>query len=100
MIRKILELSTAHVTESDIDQLYDMDQLYDTEKFTALVDNYGAFFTVSYFDLLISPPDWTKRFSESFLKVLRYAIRNKCDFVRLDRDCRIEHDPDFDINNW
>jgi hypothetical protein len=88
MIDLILELSTAHVTEED------MEKLKEETSFSVASYEYGLF-------MYISTDEYLTEYSDSLRKVIHYAREKKCRFVVLDQDGPILHGDDaLDINDW
>ncbi len=96
MIQKILTLSTAHVTELDMEILNNEKHSF---SFSVGKHEYGSFFCVPEYEWPFKKP-LTTLFSKSFIKILNYAVKHNCDYVTLDRDIKIEEGADFDVHNW
>lgn len=92
MIQKILELSINHVTAEDIRLLQD------EESFSVGDYEYGLFLFVPQTEDSIKSK--AIMYSTSFIKILKYAARQKCAYVVLDCGIDIEEGPDFDIHEW
>jgi len=88
MIKRILDLSTTHIEESD-------NALLDTETdFTVAKCEYGYFF-------FIVEDVFYEEYSVSFRKAIALAKENDCLFICLDRDADIIDDTDkLNINKW
>ena len=86
-IVKTLELSTAHITQSD-------NELLAVEKEMSIAYfEYGFFiFTPALEDML--------HYSESMKKVVKYANENDCRFIILDRDAEQLDIDELNTNEW
>lgn len=88
MISKILEVSTAHVMQQDMERL----RLCETS-FSAAQFEYGVFMFI--------PTDNTfEEYTRSFRKLIDYARLKDCRFILLDQDAEVSDDPRLDINEW
>jgi hypothetical protein len=95
---RYLDCSTGHVTKADMDIL----DLGSPESVISYANEYGAFVHVPY-DFLAESGDpfaemLNEGFSESFVKVLKYAKACNCFWVKLDAD-GILHE-NLDHHTW
>ena len=88
MIKRILDLSTGHIEESD-------NELLKTEtEFSVAECIYGYFF-------FVVDDVFYEEYSTSFKKVIALAKEKNCSFVCLDCDSEIRDDTDtLNINKW
>jgi hypothetical protein len=96
--RKTLCLSTAHVTEHDLDILSRESEHY----FTVADYDEGVFFYVPQdFDTegRAAFVEYHKP-SASLLKVIDFARAQGAEYVQLDRDGPIEERDELDVNDW
>jgi len=97
-IHKVIVLSTAHITESDMALLEYAGEGGGSPVLCAL-DPYGGWG--------FAPDDEEQLeevrehgFSNSMVKVLRFARRKDCRYVKFDEDGDIETDTELSIHDW
>jgi hypothetical protein len=106
-IMKVLVLSTAHITEQDNELLL----LHAGEPFSKVktirvaADEYGFFIYAGNYEVPDNNEAHYSRLrefnvSESLIKVLKLAVKNKCQYVRLDRDVAVVKDEGLDTHDW
>jgi len=104
-IEKTLIISTSHITEKDMDKLTSLSPAY---PYTLLITDYGVMLALpSYVKL---PPrsnsiafiteidfeEWTDKYSDAFLEILRIAKEKECLWVNFDCDGSEYDLPKFD----
>jgi len=102
MISRYLDLSTAHVTQKDMDLIsfdYDNNPVYSYDyeygSFVFLPDTKSKIEQIELFCDLIE-----YGYSKSFVKVVKYAKDLDCTMIRLDCDGDTYVSKLLDTNNW
>lgn len=88
MIKRILDLSTGHIEETD------NNLLKSENEFSVAECEYGYFF-------FVVDDIFYEKYSKSFKKVIALAKENDCSFICLDRDGDIINDTEkLNTNEW
>jgi hypothetical protein len=97
-IDKVISLSTGHVTQEDMDLI---DEHCTTPRAPLLcaADPYGGWlYAPDNEEYIANIMD--DGYSASLVKVLRYARKHGCKYVRLDRDVPLEETEEIDVHEW
>lgn len=116
-IMKVLVLSTSHITQQDAkilskragaepQLLFIKGRSVTVRKgVRAAEDEYGYFIYAGNYEVTDNNEAYYERvrdakISESLIKVLKLAVKNKCQYVRLDRDVAVVKDEGLDTHDW
>jgi hypothetical protein len=97
-IDRVISLSTGHVTQEDMERIDD----HCTTPAAPLVcaaDPYGGWLYAPDSEIYIKNIE-DDGYSDSMVKVIRYARKKGCKYVRLDRDVPLEETEDLNVHEW